>query len=136
MSFRLKMAASTSPHVMNELEMARISHLIRKRSVKEGECLVWVGCKSNHKPQYGIIKMKLQYCNRIKDLKVHRMAWLIENGPENMDDRHAVSHICHNSLCVNVNHLSLERHQINNNRMTCKNYGFCNGHEGKPDCII
>lgn len=46
------------------------------------------------------------------------------------------SHLCHNSLCVNVNHISLEHHFINNNKQYCLNSNLCYGHVGFRNCML
>jgi ribosomal protein S16 len=61
-------------------------------------------------------------------LRVHRLQMYIHNGCRAIDTVQHVSHLCHNKLCVRIEHLSLETAQINNNRQICKNNGECTGH--------
>jgi hypothetical protein len=47
-----------------------------------------------------------------------------------------ISHLCHNSLCVNPAHLCLEPHHVNQHRSTCVGRGHCYSHPGFPDCLL
>lgn len=49
-----------------------------------------------------------------------------------------ISHICHQSLCINPLHLSAEPPDVNNNRQLCKNMvpKVCLKHAGFPDCLF
>ena len=60
---------------------------------------------------YGVIYAK---CKQLsggglgwKLMRVHRLAYMLHVKWELPPDMHC-SHLCHNSLCVNVNHLILE----------------------------
>ena len=64
------------------------------RCEAEGDCLVWQGCLSKG---YGI----LQVDNR--PLRVHRIAYVEAHGP--IPEGMAVDHICHETRCVNPQHL-------------------------------
>lgn len=68
----------------------------KARTVRVGECLVWEGSSSLG---YGYITV------RGKGLRAHRYAWEREHGP--IPEGMQVDHICHNTLCVNVEHLRL-----------------------------
>ena len=46
------------------------------------------------------------------------------------------SHLCHNTLCCNPDHLVLELRSINNNRNHCKNGMHCFGHGSHTKCLI
>ena len=45
------------------------------------------------------------------------------------------SHLCHNTLCCREDHLSLEPHQVNCERRTCKLHKKCYRHGFHPDCV-
>ena len=47
-----------------------------------------------------------------------------------------VSHICHNTRCVNIDHLSLEPHIINELRRSCKLNGFCHKRHIMDDVVF
>ena len=71
---------------------------------------------------------------------VHRLALLFDRGwslldveEEGMD----VSHLCHNTLCINAAHLSYEPHAVNMLRRSCLGAGTCLGHgHGYPLCML
>ena len=39
------------------------------------------------------------------------------------------SHLCWESLCLNVDHIVVEHHTINVERLDCAQFGVCQGHE-------
>lgn len=45
------------------------------------------------------------------DIYVHRMAWMIENGP--IPEGLVIDHKCHSTLCVNPSHLQAVTHKEN-----------------------
>ena len=62
----------------------------------------------------------------------------IHVAPQGMElppDMHC-SHLCHNSLCINVNHLILETPFVNGNRRQCARENICLGHDQAPPCIF
>ena len=102
------------------------------------ECRLW--CKAKRRSrltEYGVICVKLG--DQWKTVYVHRLAYILHNNLRFSDistDCH-VSHLCHNSLCVNAVHLSAEPPDINNNRQHCLHRGICTGHrEDYPDCLL
>ena len=44
-----------------------------------------------------------------------------------------ISHLCGRRNCININHITIEPHQVNCSRRSC--HRFCKGHEGFPACI-
>ena len=48
-----------------------------------------------------------------------------------LDDREA-SHLCHNSLCLNITHLTFEHHLVNIDRNSCSGPGHCSH---TPQCL-
>lgn len=54
--------------------------------------------------------------------------------PRGMD----VSHLCHNTLCLRFDHLSLEPHSVNMERQRCLHVTpiLCLGHKEYPDCML
>ena len=109
-----------------------------------GGCSLWTGAITRSKPSaspYGIIKVRLPYrlCGR-KAFRVHVMAYLLANPSlrsvilyrKNFD----ISHLCHESLCTNVAHLSAEPRRINNIRRSCRGSGACLGHGNYANCIL
>ena len=47
-----------------------------------------------------------------------------------------ISHLCHESLCTNVAHLSAEPRRINNIQRSCRGSGACLGHGNYANCIL
>jgi hypothetical protein len=74
--------------------------------------------------------------NTWKKKHVHRPALMIKLRSLSIPKELDASHLCHNILCVNVDHLILLPHSVNNNRQCCKSYGNCIGHGDFPSCMI
>lgn len=88
-------------------------------------------------PKYGRLKVKWPN-GRTKFYLAHRFMFMLQNDlTEIAADLH-VSHLCHNSLCINPEHLSLEPPNINNSRQVCKHLvpQTCQTHGMYPECII
>ena len=59
---------------------------------------------------------------KLKALNVHRSKYTVYEKlyiPSDMN----VTHLCHNSLIINTDHIILEPQHINNNRNFCENRG-------------
>lgn len=73
----------------------------------------------------------------------HRLAYMIKHRltrydmPQIDENNNKVecSHICHQTLCVNPEHILIEPHAINQDRLHCKNQGHCSKSH-KPHCLI
>lgn len=72
--------------------------------------------------------------------RVHRVALMVEMRLTRSQFPGAnleVSHLCHEKLCVNPMHLSLEPHATNQERIHCMQQGVCSGaHHPHPRCIF
>ena len=102
---------------------------------EQGDCQLWVGTTKRSKHlQYGIICVKLD--GRWTTLLTHRLIYMMIHHQRHLQQGHDVSHLCHNTLCLNPNHLSLEPHAINNNRQRCKIERTCLHHNNYADCIV
>ena len=53
------------------------------------------------------------------DERVHRLAYMLHHKEWELPPDMHCSHLCHNSLCINVNHLILETPFVNGNRRQC-----------------
>jgi hypothetical protein len=115
---------------LTDKEICKISKYI-KTKITVGNCHIWNGQQLKG---YGIFEFRFRK-HKIK-LRVHRLQMYIHNGCRAIDTVQHVSHLCHNNLCVRIEHLSLETAQINNNRQICKNNGECTGHYGLARCIL
>ena len=55
---------------------------------------------------------------------------------------HDMSHLCHNKLCINPQHLNYEPRWVNHARKTCVRNNVCGGHRVEqhdlhfPNCIL
>ena len=107
-------------------------------------CLIWHGPLSNG--MYG----KVSYTYHVKDedgclksLKHYtsapRLIYATANNSIyllNKEYRHVeISHLCHNRLCCNIEHLEAETKSINSSRTKCKNKGHCSEDHDSP-CIL
>ena len=122
--------------------MMKVSDLkarILQNTMHDGFCLTWTGLVTNKKGMsYGAIKVNIQDIHMT--MTVHRAMYLVENPnlfhSEYEIKRIHVSHLCHNSLCVKIDHLHLEPAIINQRRRRCNARKVCYGHRNRPDCIF
>ena len=118
-----------------------------KCSQKQGkfECKMWEGATSKN-GTYGILRNPLQKLpEQPQTISVHRLVYLLYNVKDypsyilpHFDDAGKtlhVSHLCHNTLCVNIDHLRLELQSINNERESCYKQGHCIGLH-RPPCLL
>ena len=85
----------------------------------------------------GYSEISKQFHGKHVCLKAHRVAFAVAYPLNFLQSTfNDVSHLCHNRLCVNVKHLSLEPHGINNNTFVCINEDECYGHHGFQDCFL
>lgn len=133
-----------------------ISDKIDQNSMPFGQigCLKWVAAKtsiSRSRPSgtiYG--KMWITLPGERPGYKtVHRLAYMVKTqsreipyfDSDNNNLKLHVSHLCHCSLCVNPDHLSLEPQHLNNSRQRCRDAKVCRRNHlfnGKsyPDCLF
>ena len=118
--------------------------IISKSVENEKGCFLWVGGSTASKNlRYGQKRLSVPHLNiKSRVFYVHRLAYMLKNecfdlpgtssrgaGPKE------VSHLCHNSLCVNPDHLVAETHAANVERLSCHALGHCiRTHE--PPCIV
>jgi hypothetical protein len=113
-------------------KLAQNSHLALNNT-----CVLWHGAvKSQKIPPYGVINIKFEQV--WKTISVHRLKYMLTHNiyPLEADINLDISHLCHNSLCINEHHLSMEPRYVNNNRIACKGNGACWGHEQYPECLL
>ena len=100
-----------------------------------GECLLWTGTRCSLRGwlvgDYGVIYVKCkQLCGGglgWKLMTAHHLTYMLHVKSEIPPDMHC-SHLCHNSLCRNVNLLILETPFVNGNRRLCARENICNPH--------
>ena len=76
--------------------------------------------------KYGVVKVNFR-CGK-RNLTAHRLSYMLYQRQTFMRANLDASHLCHNSLCVNAEHISLEPHSVNIQRNSCKKTGNCSGH--------
>lgn len=116
-----------------EAFIAKYSELVRQRSEVNGLCRIWTGRQVNH---YGVVRYKNPHTGVWRTVSAHRFIIILDNKNFDLPADLDASHLCHNSLCVEREHLVLEPHSINNNRIHCKNSQICTGHGEYPDCML
>ena len=115
-------------------------------------CLLWQGARWGKSP-YGKLAVTMPGSGRRMYFRVHRLAYYLYNYfnplqtesenildfslPSHDETGHIieVSHICHNALCTNPQHLVLELHSTNMERIHCSKQGICT-HPHSPYCLI
>ena len=114
---------------------AKYTEKLNANYIIENACKKWTGSLTQN-GKYGVISYKDPVDLKWKKRHSHRFAIMIRdrnlNIPLNMD----CSHLCHNSRCINTDHLSIEPHAINNNRQHCVNSNICLGHFEFPNCLL
>ena len=95
-------------------------------------CHLWAGPTS--RDGYGYLQIVLR--GKSRKLAAHRLSFFIGHDFARLDPHLHVSHLCHNKLCVNLSHLSLEPASINLSRTTCVRRNACNGHKGYRNCRL
>ena len=122
---------------MTEWYQVYIDRIKEKSTIgKNGVCVIWMwGSKRViGSMKYGEMKAKIPG-EVSKKYSVHRLQYILHNL-DTLHPKGDISHLCHNSLCINMDHLSLEPREINNNRQGCLSRGSCKMHEGYRDCMV
>ena len=97
-----------------------------------GTCHVWYGMTREH--GYGVIRPTFRGKKQV--FTVHRLQYFLSNNCHFTDKSYHVSHLCHNKLCLNIEHLSLEPAEVNIERNQCKRLQTCFGHNGFKNCVL
>jgi hypothetical protein len=90
----------------------------------EKECWEWEGAMKLDSG-YGIVHITIKG-DRLC-VHAHRAAYMAFNNKFILP--YDISHCCHQSKCVNPDHLSHEWHSINMDREECRRVRKCSGHE-------
>ena len=96
-------------------------------------CHIWQGSLSStgrrHTSRYGQCWVTpVEHNQKPFKTSAHIVAFFLENRTIPEKGVTDISHICHNSLCVNIEHLVKEIHWINIDRNRCKETNYCFGH--------
>lgn len=104
------------------------------------DCIEWSGAR-----EHGIYgKKSVLWPDGSKTMeRTHRLSYMLfrkllrEEMPHfnQNGERLDVSHICHNGICLRVEHLVLEPHSTNMERMGCKMRNICT-HAHYPYCLL
>ncbi|RJU01990.1 HNH endonuclease [Arthrobacter frigidicola] len=91
---------------------------------KAGGCWTWTASKTS--TGYGVVGLWRD--GRTIMVKAHRMSYFLANGadPAGMD----IDHTCHNTLCVNPEHLREATHKQNMEHRAAANTGNVSGVRG------
>lgn len=84
----------------------------------------------------GYPSLRVTFRGRRIRLRVHRLTFYLLNNAEPLNCSMHVSHLCHEKLCINIEHLSYEPNAINCQRNLCYEENKCFGHQGYKHCII
>ena len=124
-----------------ETILARLRRKIGTPQGKHG-CQMWQGpiWDKNRPVQYGKCRNPFKRENKEYPsfLKAHKLLYMAVNqitdckevGPGEF------SHICHQPLCMNINHIVLEVHDINIARRNCHQRGQCTHQHDFPPCLL
>ena len=102
-------------------------------------CRLWTGGPSPEKCSYG--KKRTLYPTIVGDhapsqvVYVHRLAYMVSRKVVELPPSLEVSHRCHNPRCIKPQHLCLESHELNSERITCRLQGMCTQNHS-PHCIF
>ena len=108
------------------LSIKKYKDILSKKSVlgENKSCMLWHQTSKN----YGRISVQLD-SGLTKNVYVHRLSYFLSKsdicGLFEKSKTHEVSHLCHNTLCVNADHLSFEPSSINCERkifVNCRKY--------------
>lgn len=102
-------------------------------------CVKWEGAVFQP-GGYGKIAVQMKDKRR-KYYRVHRLVYMIQNNmaaipvQDDCGHRLEISHICHQKLCVKPEHLVLETHEVNMERLHCKVQRLCTKSH-QPHCLL
>lgn len=99
------------------------------------DCWIWAGGLDSDK-KYRRIGYVDPVSGDSKRKNVSCVAYMVFHKEWGADPGLDCSHLCHNTLCCNPDHLVLEPRSINNNRNHCKNEMHCFGHGSHGKCLI
>ncbi len=96
-----------------DIDLLRYKLAQKSESIPNG-CRIWFGRLGFQNPQSDVPYGRIQHKKR--QHYVQRLSFLVSHGylPKK------VSHLCHNSICINPDHLVEESQKINNQRKVCR----------------
>ena len=97
-------------------------------------CLLYNG--DQNAQGYSKVSYRTPLTGHSTSSNIQRIAVMVRQGTLDLDPRLDASHLCHNPLCINVDHIHLEPRKVNCQRRRCVSEGQCLGHEGHPECLL
>ena len=91
-----------------------------------GNCHLWLRDQSRY-PKYWVSHLQRQ-------IPVHKLVFFLYRGRIPVFEGDEVSHLCGNERCCNVNHLTIEPHEINMERKKCHGTGLKKGEYRPKEC--
>ena len=76
-------------------------HLLMKKVIQIGDCLIWQGCVNSD--GYPKLTRKLADGSSSSNIKGHRYVYECTKGE--IPEGHVIRHTCDNTLCLNPDHL-------------------------------
>lgn len=120
---------------MNFEDLTFARTLVQKHLVPapNGACILFNGVTENG---YGYVRIRIG--GKRKKLYAHRVVAMWQRQDLDIG---ACSHLCHNKLCCNPDHINVEPAFINNGRKMCALIRRCIGHVGQdgtqvPNCVF
>ena len=104
---------------------------IRDNSFDHGGCRIWRGGKNSS----GYPQKRLSVDEDDSPTEsVHRLVYMLSGKVPKFQ----VSHLCHEKLCIKLEHLIDDTPRQNSERNTCKDSkdGTCTGHGDRPRCMV
>ena len=98
-------------------------------------CVNWGGGKA----VYSTLTVTFPWKKKIKKtVSSHRFAYMLHTKNFDLSSDMQVSHRCHNRRCVNIDHLSYEPPNVNQDRQICRGIfpTRCNMHAPYKDCLL
>lgn len=132
-------ASNLFEHVFAVSELVKIKENLNKKDFETNDlgCKLWVGAMNAE--GYGRMRVTLTDVDGTKcskTVRVPRLSLFLQLGGSPMPEYMHCSHLCHNTLCFLEEHLSLETHQMNQERKKCSDDKYCHFHQGFPNCIF
>lgn len=107
---------------------------------ENGSCKIWTGA-IQRKRNYMLGMLNVAYPNgKRTKMNVARLPKMLQLKTIDIDRNLDASHLCHNALCVNADHIIFEPHDLNNHRKVCVASQKCTTHElhgtTYPNCML
>lgn len=116
--YRCDMLTNKDKAIKHGISKPKIIATFHKNTkVQEDGCIVWT--KGTNENGYAIMGISLN--GNPMAVYAHRFAWALKHGMAALPiggqlkgDRMVLNHLCHNTICVNTNHLEVILQSLNN----------------------